>query len=221
MKRSALLLLPIISSFFLVHQVVAQTSSESAQVLRDSVKQKVEEELSQIKKAVSKKAFLGTITSKSEAAITINNYRNEPRQALVTTDSTIKLKNSKEGTLKDLTAGDFILVMGDVDSQNVMTAKRLLVIAAPAEDKRKFTFGKITAVGSTITIESSSKESQIAKLSSSTVITRLEGGKSVKTKSTDIKSGDFVVAISKPGTQFLITDLQIVSSTTPSPTATP
>jgi hypothetical protein len=215
MKKHLFVLLPVFTSFLITSQVMAQTSSESAQVLRDSVKQKVEEELSQIKKAVSKKAFLGTITAKSEATVTINSYRNEQRQALVTTDSTIKLKNGKDGTLKDLTAGDYILIMGDVDSQNLMTAKRLLVITAPTEDKRKLTFGKVTASGSTITIESSAKDSLIAKLSSASVITKVASGKSVKAKTTDIKTGDMVIAISKPGTQLAVTDLQIVSSSTP------
>lgn len=191
--------------------VSAETSTESAQNLRDSVKQKVEEELSQIKKAVSKKAFLGTITSKSEATVTLNNYRNESRQALVTTDSTIKLKNNRDGTLKDLSVGDYILVMGDVDSQNTMTAKRLLVIAPPPADTHKFTFGKITAIGSTITFETPSKETLVAKLSSSTVVTRLEAGKPVKAKTADLKTGNTVAVISKPGTTFSVTDIQIVT----------
>ncbi len=221
MKTSTFVLLSLLATFSIAQRIHAQTSSESAQVLRDSVKQKVEEELSQIKKAVSKKAFLGTITAKSEAAVTINTYRNEQRQALVTTDSTIKLKSGKDGTLKDLTAGDYILIMGDVDSQNLMTAKRLLVIAAPTEDKRKLTFGKVTAMGNTITIEASTKESLIAKLSSATAITKIDSGKSVKAKSTDIKTGDMVVAISKPGTQLAVTDLQIVSSATPVVSPTP
>lgn len=201
----------LVSSIIMTNVVSAQTSTESAQGLRDSVKQKVEEELSQIKKAVSKKAFLGTITAKSEATVTLNNYRNEPRQALVTTDSTIKLKSGRDGTLKDLSVGDFILVMGDVDSQNTMTAKRLLVIAPPSEDMRKFTFGKITAIGSTITFETSSKETLVAKLASSTIVTRLEAGKPVKAKTTDLKTGNTVVVISKPGTTFAVTDIQIIT----------
>ncbi len=183
-------------SLFSATSVLAQSASPSAQALRDSVKEKVAMELAAIKQAVSKKAFLGSINSKSEAQITITNYHNQTRTALVSTDTTIKLKNGKDGTLKDLSSGQYVLVMGDVDSQNTMTTSRLLVIDQPVEDRRSSTVGIITTITtSTITVETASKASITAKITSGTGVSATVDGKAEKVKAATLKAGDKVVII--------------------------
>jgi predicted transcriptional regulator len=62
---AATLLLTFITS---VHaQTVTTSPTES---IRDSVKKQVDQELSQIKKSVAKKGYVGTITAKSDGTIT-------------------------------------------------------------------------------------------------------------------------------------------------------
>jgi hypothetical protein len=210
MKKILLILLLISYSFALcsisvVGSAHAQSASEGATQLRDSVKQQVADELAQIKKAVSKKAFLGSITGKSEATLTISNYLGQNRSAVVSTDTAIKLVNGADGTPADLKTGNYILVMGDVDSAGNMTAKRLLVIATPVTDKRNTAYGKVTAVGTTITIDKLT-----ARLASDSYITTTAGGKTVKIKSSDIKVGSIVTLITKTGTTSpLVTDLYV------------
>jgi hypothetical protein len=212
-----------VAALILASSVFAQTpTTENSQDLRDSVKQKVEEELSQIQQAVSKKAFLGSITSKNEAAINLNTYRGEPRQTLVTTDTAIKLKTGRDGTPKDLNVGDYLLVMGDVDSKNIMTAKRLLVIPAPGEDNRQVDFGKVTAVSSgSITIQTAGNKTVTAKLLSSTSVSKIQAGASVKAKIADIQTGASVVMITKSAASASVTNLQIVAAPSPTATAAP
>lgn len=145
----------------------AQSSTDSASQIRDAVQKKVAEELSNIKQAVARRAYVGTIASKSEATVTITNLKNQTRTATVTANTIIKLTGGKDGTPEDLKVGNFIIVMGDVDSQNTMTAKRLIVVSKPDVDKRRVLFGTVTkTTSSSLTIEDSKKETWTVKTSS-------------------------------------------------------
>src|SRR3989344_4130164 len=96
----------LIFSFFILNSpVLAQSPTPSS--IRDSVKQQVDQELSQIKNNVSKKGFVGTISAKSDGTITISNLQSQTRTALVSTDAIIKLTGGKDGTPADLKVADF------------------------------------------------------------------------------------------------------------------
>ena len=74
--------------------------------------------------------------------------------------------------------------MGDADGTGTLTAKRILVIAKPAEDKRRAIFGVVTKVtSSTITLKD-----WTVKLSSTTKYTG-------KTKASDIKVGAKLIIV--------------------------
>lgn len=185
MKISHLLAFVVIGSL-VVSVVVAQSPSPTASSsgnIRDAVKQKVSEELANIKQAVAKRAYVGTISAKSELTLTITNLKNQSRTATVTTDTTIKLTGGKDGTPADLKVGDFIIAMGDVDSNGVLTTKRLLVIAQPETDNRDSVFLTITKVSaSALTGENLKKETWTIKLTSAA-------------KATDVKVGSKIVAV--------------------------
>jgi len=194
--RSKLLLL-LTLALVVVTPAFAQTATPTA-TLRDSVKQKVAEELAEIKKSISKKAFLGEVTAKSEATLTLNTYLGLTKSALVSTETIIKLKGGKDGTPADVKPKDYILVMGDVDGAGAMVAKRLLVVPVPAADTRKAVFGKYSEITAT------------AKTSSVTAYTKVDAGKVVKAKATDFKADLKVVAVVK-GTSILSVHLLPVS----------
>ncbi len=198
--------------------VIAQTSTDSSS-LRDTVKQKVAEELSQIKKAITKKAYLGSITSKADITLTINNYFNQSRSVVVNTDTVIKLASGRDGTLKDLTVGNFILPMGDADSQNTLTAKRLLVITQPPEDKRQLVYGKVTAATtSTLTVETLDKTVFTTKLTSETKIYTKDATGLAKAKISDLKINSLVALLAKPGTTPSAAIVYIFPASSPTPT---
>ncbi len=177
---------------FIVIKVAAQSpspSATSAGTIRDAVKQKVSEELANIKQAVAKRAYVGTISAKSDLTLTITNLKNQSRTATVTTDTTIKLTGGKDGTVADLKVGDFIIAMGDADSNGVLNTKRLLVITQPEADTRDAVFVTVTKVTiSSLTAENIKKESWTIKLSSTTKYTGA-------TKATDIKVGSKIIAV--------------------------
>lgn len=196
----------------------AQTppASSSATILRDSVKQKVAEELAAIKQAVSKKGFVGSITAKSDVSLTVVTNKNQPRTVLVTNDSVIKATNNKDITVADLKVGDYILAMGDVDSQNQMTAKRLLIIGKPVSDTRTTVFGTVseTAVSS-FTITTPKADTLTLKLSSAVKYND-------KYTAKDLKSGVKVIVLyTQTGSSFTAKRVYIFPSSVPSPTVKP
>ena len=163
-----LLSLLVIGSL-IVPNVFAQTATDGAKNIRDAVKDKVAEELANIKKAVAKRSFVGTVTDKATLSFTLTNVKDQARTVNVNTETTIKLPGSKDGALEDIKKNDFVIAMGDVDSQNVMTAKRVLVISKPAVDKRKVLFGTVTETGvGKFTLENVKKETWTIKFTSDT-----------------------------------------------------
>jgi hypothetical protein len=194
--------------FLGIYNVSAQTASSSADTIRDSVKQKVTEELAQIKKGVAKKGFIGSVTNISDGKVTINTLTGFTRQALVVADTTIKLSSGGDGTPGDLKVGQYVLAMGDVDSQNSMTTKRLLVVTKPSDDPRKVIFGSLTKVSST----SFSIGSDSYKITSASKFTG-------KTKVSDLAVNSKIMAIINNG---IATRINLLSTpTSSSPSATP
>ncbi|MBI2587635.1 hypothetical protein HYW29_02410 [Candidatus Amesbacteria bacterium] len=186
-KSFAFLLVFLPFAFYLLNYsaVSAQAPSPTSTSIRDAVQKKVTEELAAIKNEVKKRAYLGTITAKSDATITLTTLRSATRTATVTPDTTIKLTGGADGTPADLKIGQFVLVMGDADSNGTLTAKRILVISKPAEDQRRAVFGTVTKVtSSTITL----KENWAIKLSSTTKYT-------AKTKFSDIQVGSKIIVV--------------------------
>ena len=167
--------------------VVAQ--SPTATSIRDSVKKQVDEELAMIKNSVSKRAYLGTIVSKSDATITLTTPASATRTVTITTDSTIKLTGGKDGTIADLKEGTTVLAMGDADAEGKLTAKRLLVIPAPLPDKRRAIFATVTKVTvSQLAVINNNEQVWTIKLTSATKYTG-------KTKASDIKTDSNVVVV--------------------------
>ncbi len=190
-----------ISDFGFIDSVSAQSASPSG-TIRDSVKQKVAEELAKIKQAVAKKGFVGTITSKSDATITLTNINGKSRTAILTSDTIIKLTGGKDGTISDLKPGNFIIAMGDVDSENQMTAKRIIAILSLPVEKRRSFYGTVSQISSTsFTLKTPKSEELNFKVSAGTKYND-------KFKFSDLKSNSRLVVIA------------LVGGTTQSPTYT-
>lgn len=199
------LILLAASSLFIAGPVFAQSPTSAD--IRNAVQQQVQQELSNIKQAVAKKGFVGNITAKTDASLTLTNLKNQSRSVVVTGDTTIKLLSGSEGTIADLKTNDFVLVMGNVDSQNKMTASRLLVIKQPDADKRDTRSGAVskpTTSGFTLA-------DLTVKVSSTTSITTTTDGKIAKAKLADIKDGAKVVVVGSVTTTTLTaTDVHII-----------
>ena len=200
----------MIFSLLLTATLLAQAPTATDSAIRQAVKDQV----AAIKTAVARRSYVGSISAKSEASITITNLGNQPRTAVVAGDATIKLTGGKEGTFADLKVGDFVIAMGDVDSQGTLAVKRLLVIAKPTPDKRVVISGRVTDLStSDLTLETANKETWTIKLQAATSYAG-------KIKKSDIKVGDRIVAVGTSSTALNLT-AKLVVQLTSSPAATP
>ena len=202
----------MILTLLLTASLLAQTPSSTGSAIRDAVK----EQVAAIKTAVAKRAFVGTISAKADATITVTNLTNQSKTAVITGDTVIRLTGGKDGTFADLKVGDFVIAMGDVDSQGTLTTKRLLVISKPGADKRRALTGRVTDTSSSsLTIETLKKEIITIKVTSNTTITN-------KNKLSDIKVGSRIVAVGLPTlaeSTFTPKLLHLIPSATASPSA--
>jgi len=202
----------MILTLLLTASLLAQTPSSTGSAIRDAVK----EQVAAIKTAVAKRAFVGTISAKADATITVTNLTNQSKTAVITGDTVIRLTGGKDGTFADLKVGDFVIAMGDVDSQGTLTTKRLLVISKPGADKRRALTGRVTDTSSSsLTIETLKKEIITIKVTSNTTITN-------KNKLSDIKVGSRIVAVGLPTlaeSTFTAKLLHLIPSATASPSA--
>ncbi len=176
----------MILSLLLTVTLLAQ-ATPSSEIL-DAVKAKVAAEVATIKSSINKRAYVGTIGTKTETGFDLSNLKKETRNVVVTAETTIK-KGATELTLKDLKSGDFVIAMGDADAKNNMTAKRILVIDRGAEDKRKTIIFTVTKTGTTsLGVENLKKETWSVRLSTDTRY-------SIKTKLADLAVGDKIAVI--------------------------
>lgn len=192
-----LILFSILILGFRVSHARAQTPTTS---IRDAVQQQVQQELANIKQSISKKGFVGIINSKSDGTLLMTTLKNQSRTVTVAPDATIRLAGSREGTIADLKANDFIIAMGDVDGQNKMTGKRILVISQSATDTRDTEFGAVSKTGTTLSFTNSKNETWTARTSASTAMTKVVDGKSAKAVAADIKVGSKIVVLGTTST---------------------
>jgi len=161
--------------------MASHAATDSA--ILNAVKDKVAAEIADIKLAVAKKAYVGSVTAKSEVGFSL-----ETRNVVVSPEATIK-NGSTELTLKDIKVGDFVIAMGDVDSAGNLTGKRILIVTQSPEDKRKaMVFTVVKSGTASLSVETLKKEAWTVKISSDT-------GFVAKIKLANIEAGDKIVVI--------------------------
>ncbi len=176
-------LITLITLISLIAPTSSLAQSATGSAIRDAVKDRVAAEVADIKLAVAKKAYVGTVTAKSEVGFSL-----ESRNVVVTPEATIK-NGSAEITLKDIKVGDFLIAMGDVDSAGNLTGKRILIVTKSAEDKRRSMVFIVTKTGTnSLVVENLKKESWTVRISSDTSY-------SAKIKLATIEAGDKIVVI--------------------------
>jgi len=165
----------------LILPMASHAATDSA--ILNAVKDKVAAEIADIKLAVAKKAYVGSVTAKSEVGFSL-----ETRNVVVSPEATIK-NGSTELTLKDIKVGDFVIAMGDVDSAGNLTGKRILIVTQSPEDKRKaMVFTVVKSGTASLSVETLKKEAWTVKISSDT-------GFVAKIKLANIEAGDKIVVI--------------------------
>lgn len=114
--------------------VLGDESSPSGSVqeklnqLKSEIASKAAEIKAEIGRKIENRAWNGSIISKGEGEIVVNNGI-EDRKIKVNEYTLLTTGKTKDkGVLKDLVVGDFIVAIGDVDDKQVLMAKKILRI---------------------------------------------------------------------------------------------
>lgn len=130
----------------------ASTSSE----LNSDIQKRVEEK---IKNVLEKpKAYMGSITDKTEESLQIQNLDGEIQLLSVDQETVgvVKIVDSKstEQKYSDVAIGDFLLALGFKNENSVLDTKRILLITKPAQVNRKAYLATIEEItSSSLTIQ--------------------------------------------------------------------
>ena len=108
------------------------TDDEKIKDIRDSAKATVaQEKIEQIKEKIEKKAFVGIISEITDSTITLTNFRGKQRVRIIEGLTTIIGGNKKEIIFKDLVVEDKVIALGEPDNNDVLEAKRIIVVPKP------------------------------------------------------------------------------------------
>jgi hypothetical protein len=199
-KKSLLTATPMATSS--VSPLPGLTSSPSATPLdekvkeiRDTVKEKVKEKIQEIKDRVEKKGYAGILMEMTDSTLALETLTGE---RLITVDKEAKIigANKKEVKLKDLEIDQRLICMGSLDENNILVAKRIVVVPKPAKTppKKEAFFGRITGIdqkAKTISLVQPKKTSQKFQLKIVNKVTLFNSGTLA-----DLKVGDLLVAVS-------------------------
>ncbi|MCL5090900.1 MAG: DUF5666 domain-containing protein [Patescibacteria group bacterium] len=173
--------------------IPTNVEDEKVKEIRDAIKEKVNE----IKEKIEKKAFVGTISQITDSTLTINNFRGKERVRL-TEETTIIGANKKEIKSKELAVDDKIIAMGSLSDNEILEAKRVVVIPAPTKPipKRKLVMGILSEVDSknssfTLTPLKDQDKSIQLKVDKATLFSSLKDAKA-KLAVKDLKDGQKV-----------------------------
>jgi len=109
--------------------------SEEIEKIRDEVKKAVEEKLKEIVGKETKRAWLGIIKSKDETSLKIENSQGQLLEVSYDEETVIVDSKRKNYKISDLTIGKRVLVMGYTQSENILEAKRVIILG-PAETRK-------------------------------------------------------------------------------------
>jgi len=152
--------------------------------------------------SVKPKAYLGTVTDIADSTIQIKTLEAQIAQVAdgdpeVTVTNEVGT-NNKAVKLADIAIGDFIVSMGYVNQNSVLTAQRILVTDPVTEPKLTISMSKITNVSKKYLSVTNVKDASVGTLTpdKNTDLESYSNGKSKVIKLGDIITGDTVISIS-------------------------
>lgn len=197
MKKNLTLIAFFAFITIIAHPVFAAESSPSAATKSklQSLQEEISSRASRIKQDIGKKlqnrVFVGFIKTKSENSLTL--ATKEKTKMVNINEYTIYGNSGKtKTTLKSLTSDDYIVALGDIDDNEVLTAKMVVKVASSSATERKALFGQVlSAADETITLQKNDGKNTSISVDDNT---SYQLGKSTGTFS-DIRAGKPVITV--------------------------
>jgi hypothetical protein len=192
--------------------------SDQVDEVEESVKQKVEEALNK------PKAYLGTVTDKTEDTLQIKTEKEEILQISVNQEQTTFAKINKKTEsveFSDVAIGDFVISMGYTNGNEVLEADRILLTSSFEPSDRKAVLGKVSSVEKNeFSLKENGNDTEyIIEPGDDITVTILEDEDIVKSRFSNILEGDrIIVAGTSEGETIEARTIRIISRPEPSPT---
>lgn len=175
-------------------------TDEKIKGIRDTVKEKVKEQIDGIKKDI-RKAFVGTVSKVANQSLSLDT-KSGP-QVIKTDDETeIVDENRKEIGLENIKLEDNLVAMGYLDEDGVLEAKRIVLTPEPGEDKREVAAGIVVDISKEsllITLKNENKvKTYTILVNNKTDVKQKEDNQIDKGEFKEIAEGDFLIAIGAP-----------------------
>lgn len=122
----------------------ATPTDEKIQEIRDVVKEKVLEKIQEIKDKITKKGYVGILREMTDSTLTLETLAGE-RMVTVDNEATIIGTSKKAIKVKELEIDQKLIAMGTIDDNNILVAKRIIVVSTPtqATPKKEAYVGRI------------------------------------------------------------------------------
>lgn len=127
------------------------TTAEEEKV--QEIRQAIKDKLTEIKDKIEKKAYVGTILEITDSTLSLTSFRGKQRVRL-NEETTIIGGNKKEVTIRDLAVEDKVIAMGEVDTNETLEAKRVVVVPKPSTPpaKKLIFYGTLAEINSKTSI---------------------------------------------------------------------
>ncbi len=177
---------------------VASASANIDSSTDSAIRARVQEKVIQ---ALNKpKAYIGVVTDIADSTIQIKTTESQIEQISIKDDGITVVKTgttNKTVKLTDIAIGDFIVGMGYVNSNSVLTAQRILITDPLTEPKVESIYGKVSIVtkkGLTVNPFKTEDQNTVTP-DTKTMILSLQDQKVIKIKLADISENDLVIYV--------------------------
>lgn len=214
-----LFLILTLRSFTASAQDEATESAESTDPIRDAVQEKLEEA------QTKPKAYLGVVTDIVEDTIQIKSLEGEIQQVSVNENETSfanLISSAKTVTFSDIAIGDFLVLMGFLDGNSVLTARRILITDEPEKPERVSMYGEVTelGIGSLVLQSKTNGQSFEVEPSNNISVTQILEGEVEKSRFSQIEEKSIIIVIGELEDNTLdARTIHVISSPEPSPTS--
>jgi len=180
--------------------VFAQTETAPSPSPEDLIKQKVEERIEKVVSTAeekTKQAFVGEIEEIANATLTLKTPSGEEK-AKVAEDAIILNSDRDEIELKDLEIGEKVIVMGFLDDQGILEARRVVIIEEFQTPNSEAIFGIVTDISSEekiLTVKTKEETIYTVEMDSEVEISQTLDGDKETAAFKDIGENDHLVII--------------------------
>ena len=187
------LIISILTTMAVVSGVYAQEIKEE----NTEIERSVEERLQAVRSKL--KAYIGTVTSKTEETMQLESDQNEIKLVSINEEISYARMNGSVETIDfaDVGIGDYVITMGTADENDVLIAKRI-VITTQAKDVTKNAYqAKITNTDDGVMVRIAQENTDLElELNKGYSVTETEENGNTKTlRSTSLNQDDQVILI--------------------------